>query len=53
MANGDRLRSEDDLALHPWNEPAIRLTKEAIIRNVTVSWPLIGEMFDVNNHRET
>ena len=45
--------SKFDLALHPWDEPAIRLTKEAKIRNVTVASPLIGEVFDVKNYPET
>ena len=38
--------SKFDLALHPWDEPAIRLTKEAEKRDVTVARPLIGEVFD-------
>ena len=38
--------SKFDLALHPWDEPAIRLTKEAEKRDVTVATPLIGEVFD-------
>jgi L-ascorbate metabolism protein UlaG (beta-lactamase superfamily) len=45
--------SKFDLALHPWDEPAIRLTKEAKKRNVTVATPLIGEPFDVNHFSET
>ena len=45
--------SKFDLALHPWDEPAIRLTREATIRNVTVASPLIGEVFDVRNYPET
>ena len=45
--------SKFDLALHPWDEPAIRLTKEATIRNVTIASPLIGEVFDVVNYPET
>ena len=42
--------SKFDLALHPWDEPAIRLTKEARNRNVAVATPLIGEAFDVHNY---
>ena len=38
--------SKFDLALHPWDEPAIRLTKEAEKRDVTVATPVIGEVFD-------
>ena len=38
--------SKFDLALHPWDEPAIRLTKEAEKRDVTFATPLIGEVFD-------
>ena len=45
--------SKFDLALHPWDEPAIRLTKEARNRAVAVATPLIGETFDVNNYPET
>jgi L-ascorbate metabolism protein UlaG (beta-lactamase superfamily) len=45
--------SKFDLALHPWDEPAIRLTKEANIRNVTIASPLIGEVVDVGNYPET
>ena len=45
--------SKFDLALHPWDEPVIRLTKEARNRKVAVATPLIGETFDVNNYPET
>ena len=45
--------SKFDLALHPWDEPAIRLTKEARNRAVAVATPLIGEAFDVNNYPTT
>jgi len=45
--------SKFDLALYPWDEPAIRLTKEARHQNVDVATPLIGETFDVNNYAET
>ncbi|MDP6961592.1 MAG: MBL fold metallo-hydrolase [Dehalococcoidia bacterium] len=45
--------SKFDLALHPWDEPAIRLTQEAKVRNVTVASPLIGEVFDIGNYPET
>jgi L-ascorbate metabolism protein UlaG (beta-lactamase superfamily) len=37
-----------DLALHPWDEPAIRITEESNKRNVTVATPLIGEVFDLH-----
>ena len=45
--------SKFDLALRPWDEPAIRLTKEEKKRNVTGATPLIGEPFDVNHFSET
>ena len=45
--------SKFDLALHPWDEPAIRLTKEARNRAVAVATPLIGEAFAVNNYPAT
>ena len=45
--------SKFDLALHPWDEPVIRLTKEARNRKVAVATPLIGETFDVNNYPKT
>jgi len=45
--------SKFDLALHPWDEPAIRLAKAARNRNVAVATPLIGETFDVNNYPAT
>lgn len=36
-----------DLSLHPWDEPAIRITEEAKKRNVTLATPLIGQMFNL------
>ena len=39
-----------DLALHPWNEPIIRITEEARKRNVNVATPLIGEQFNLENY---
>ncbi|MFT5657890.1 MAG: L-ascorbate metabolism protein UlaG (beta-lactamase superfamily) [Gammaproteobacteria bacterium] len=37
-----------DLALHPWDEPAIRITEEANKRGVSLATPLIGEVFDLS-----
>jgi len=37
-----------DLSLHPWIEPINRFTKEAKIKNVTVTTPLIAETFTLN-----
>jgi len=42
--------SKFDLALHPWDEPAIRLAKEADIKDVDVASPLIGEVFDLEDY---
>lgn len=39
--------SKFDLSIHPWDEPAIRITAEAKRRDVTVATPLIGEVFDL------
>ena len=36
-----------DLSLHPWDEPAIRITEEANKRNVSLATPLIGEVFNL------
>ena len=44
--------SKFDLALHPWDEPAIRLVKEAVSREVAVASPLIGEVFDLEEYPE-
>ena len=44
--------SKFDLALHPWDELAIRLTKEERNTNLAVATPLIGEACDVNNYPE-
>ncbi len=38
-----------DLALHPWDEPAIRFTAEASKRGVRVVTPMIGEIFDLKS----
>ena len=37
-----------DLALHPWDEPVIRIVEEANKRNVSVATPLIGEIFNLS-----
>ena len=42
--------SKFDLALHPWDEPAIRLAKEADIKDVDVASPLIGEVFELEEY---
>lgn len=42
--------SKFDLALHPWDEPAIRLVKEAESREVAVASPLIGEVFNLEEY---
>ena len=39
--------SKFDLSVHPWDEPAIRITAEAKRRDVTIATPLIGEVFDL------
>ena len=36
------------LALHPWDEPVIRLAKEVGDRNVTIATPMIGEVFGLD-----
>jgi L-ascorbate metabolism protein UlaG (beta-lactamase superfamily) len=40
--------SKFSLALHAWDEPIIRITREAITRNLPVIHPLIGEEVDLN-----
>lgn len=45
--------SKFDLAFHPWDEPIIRITKEAKKRNVTIATPMIGEVFDLDNLPKT
>lgn len=45
--------SKFDLSLHPWDEPIIRLTKEAEIQNVTTATPLIGETFTLKKLPQT
>jgi len=41
--------SKFDLAFHPWDEPIIRITKEAKKRNINIATPMIGEVFDLTN----
>jgi len=41
--------SKFDLAFHPWDEPIIRITKEAEKRNINIATPMIGEVFDLTN----
>jgi L-ascorbate metabolism protein UlaG (beta-lactamase superfamily) len=38
-----------DLALHKWNEPIIRFTKEAKNKGLKFATPLIGETFTLQN----
>ena len=40
--------SKFDLSNHPWDEPIIRITKEADKKNVTIATPMIGEVFDLS-----
>ena len=37
-----------DLSIHTWDEPIIRLTTEAKRREVNISTPMIGEVFDIS-----
>ena len=41
--------SKFDLSIHPWDEPIIHITKEAGRRNVKITTPMIGEVFDLTN----
>ena len=41
--------SKFDLSIHPWDEPIIYTTKEAGRRNVNITTPMIGEVFDLTN----
>jgi len=41
--------SKFDLSIHPWDEPIIRITKEADKRSVNITTPMIGEVFDLTN----
>jgi|TARA_B110000438_G_scaffold205395_1_gene197066 L-ascorbate metabolism protein UlaG (beta-lactamase superfamily) len=41
--------SKFDLSIHPWDEPIIRVAKEADKRNVNIATPMIGEVFDLTN----
>jgi L-ascorbate metabolism protein UlaG (beta-lactamase superfamily) len=36
------------LSIHSWDEPIIRITKEAELRNVKLLHPMIGEMVDLD-----
>lgn len=36
------------LAMHPWNEPPQRVLKEAVLKNLKVTTPLIGEVVVLN-----
>ena len=40
--------SKFDLSIHPWDEPIIRITKEAAKKNVNLATPMIGEVFELN-----
>ena len=37
-----------DLSIHTWDEPIIRLTTESKRREVNISTPMIGEVFDIS-----
>ena len=41
--------SKFSLALHSWNEPAIKVTEEAAINNIPIITPMIGEKVDLKN----
>ena len=41
--------SKFDLSIHPWDEPIIHINKEARKRNVNITTPMIGEVFDLTN----
>jgi L-ascorbate metabolism protein UlaG (beta-lactamase superfamily) len=41
--------SKFDLSIHPWDEPIIHITKEAHKKNVNITTPMIGEVFDLAN----
>ena len=41
--------SKFDLSIHPWDEPIIHITKEASRRNIKITTPMIGEVFDLTN----
>ena len=45
--------SKFDLSIHPWDEPIIRITKEAEKKNVNIATPMIGEIFDLINLPKT
>ena len=39
--------SKFDLSIHPWDEPIIQISKEAGKRDVNITTPMIGEVFDL------
>ena len=39
------------LSMHPWDEPILRITKEAAIRNVNLLHPRIGEAVDLDQNK--
>jgi len=41
--------SKFDLSVHPWDEPIIRITKEAEKKNVNIATPMIGEVFELSS----
>ena len=41
--------SKFDLSIHPWDEPIIRITKEAAKKNVNIATPMIGEVFELSS----
>ena len=41
--------SKFDLSIHPWDEPIIQISKEAGRRDVNITTPMIGEVFDLTN----
>ncbi len=41
--------SKVDLSMHPWDEPIIQISKEAGRRDVNITTPMIGEVFDLTN----
>ena len=41
--------SKFDLSVHPWDEPIIRITKEAAKKNVNIATPMIGEVFELSS----
>ena len=39
------------LSLHAWDEPIIRIKKEADLKNVYLLHPMIGEYVDLDTHQ--